>query len=117
MSPVWKRAKNSVASGSVSTSAKNALVTGASGGIGAAVAVALAEAGADVTCHGNTRPAEQTCEAITQLGRRALAVQAYLSEPRAAIGLFELVCEYAVPDILVNNAGVIRGAKAVDYSD
>jgi NAD(P)-dependent dehydrogenase (short-subunit alcohol dehydrogenase family) len=47
---------------------RTALVTWAASGIGAAIAVALAEAGADVICHGNTRPAERTAEAIAQLG-------------------------------------------------
>jgi 2-deoxy-D-gluconate 3-dehydrogenase len=94
-----------------------ALVTGASAGIGAAIAVALAEAGADVICHGNTRPAELTCDAIAQLGRRAFALQADLAEPEAAADLFERAGQCAIPDILVNNAGVIRRASAVDYSD
>jgi 2-dehydro-3-deoxy-D-gluconate 5-dehydrogenase len=96
---------------------RTALVTGASAAIGAAVAVALAEAGADVICHGNTHPAERTCEAIAQLGRRAFALQADLVEPEAAARLFERACQHAVPDILVNKAGVIRRANAVDYSD
>ncbi len=42
-------------------SGKTALVTGSSAGLGAAIALALAEAGADVICHGNSRPAEETC--------------------------------------------------------
>ena len=96
---------------------KTALVTGASAGIGAAVAVALAEAGADVICHGNTHSAEHTCEAVARLGCRAFALQADLGEPAAAVGLFERACQYGVPDILVNNAGVIRRASAVEYSD
>jgi 2-deoxy-D-gluconate 3-dehydrogenase len=96
---------------------KTALVTGASAGIGAAAAIALAEAGADVICHGNTHPAERTCEAIAQLGRRAFALQSDLAQPEAAADLFERACQCAVPDILVNNAGVIRRARAVDYSD
>ena len=96
---------------------KTALVTGASAGIGAAVALAFAEAGADVICHGNTRPAERTCEAIAQRGRRAFPLKADLAEPGAAANLFERACQYAIPDILVNNAGVIRRANAVDYSD
>jgi 2-deoxy-D-gluconate 3-dehydrogenase len=96
---------------------KTALVTGASAGIGAALAIALAEAGADVICHGNSRPAEHTAEAIARLGRRAFALQADLAEPGAAVGLFERACQYAVPDILVNNAGVIRRADAIAYSD
>jgi 2-dehydro-3-deoxy-D-gluconate 5-dehydrogenase len=96
---------------------RTALVTGASAGIGAAIAVALAEAGADVICHGNTRPAELTCDAIAQLGRRAFALQSDLAEPEAAADLFERAGQCAIPDILVNNAGVIRRASAVDYSD
>ena len=47
---------------------KVALVTGAATGLGQAVAIALAEAGADVSCHGNTRSPEATCEAIAKLG-------------------------------------------------
>jgi len=94
-----------------------ALVTGASAGIGAAVAVALAEAGADVLCHGNTHSADHTCEAITRTGGRAFALQADLREPDAAASLFERAGQYGVPDILVNNAGVIRRANAVEYSD
>jgi 2-dehydro-3-deoxy-D-gluconate 5-dehydrogenase len=96
---------------------KTGLVTGASAGIGAAIAIALAEAGADVICHGNTHPAERTCEAIAKLGRRAFALQADLTQPSAAADLFERTCQYAIPDILVNNAGVIRRASATVYSD
>lgn len=96
---------------------KTALVTGASAGIGAAIAVALAEAGADVICHGNARPTEQTCEAITRLGSRAFALQADLREPDAAVELFERAGQFGVLDILINNAGIIRRSSAVEYSE
>ncbi|HEX9189917.1 MAG TPA: SDR family NAD(P)-dependent oxidoreductase, partial [Vicinamibacteria bacterium] len=51
-----------------------ALVTGASRGLGAAIATGLAEAGADVAVHGNTRSPEATCARVRALGRRALPV-------------------------------------------
>ena len=57
-----------------------ALVTGASAGLGQAIAIALAEAGADVACHGNTRAPDSTCQAITKLGRKAVAVTGDLSD-------------------------------------
>lgn len=96
---------------------KTALVTGASAGLGAAIAVALAEAGADVVCHGNTRPAGETCKKIKQLGRRAAAVHFDLGRLEGAIELFEQAQQLAPIDIVINNAGTIRRAPAVEYSD
>jgi 2-deoxy-D-gluconate 3-dehydrogenase len=98
--------------------AQTALVTGASAGLGQAIAVALAEAGADVACHGNTRMPDATCEAITKLGRKAFAITGDLSDrqtPRVLIE--ETVKHFGRLDILVNNAGTIRRAPAVDYSE
>jgi len=96
---------------------KTALVTGASAGLGAAIAVALAEAGANVVCHGNTRPANETCKKVRHLGRRAAAVQADLGSPQGADEIFEEARQFAPIDIVINNAGTIRRAPAVEYSD
>jgi 2-deoxy-D-gluconate 3-dehydrogenase len=97
---------------------KIALVTGAATGIGAAIARALADAGADVACHGNTRPADATCEAIRKGGRRAIAVQGDLSNRRAAPGIVDATLkEFGRVDILINNAGLIRRSPAVDHSE
>ena len=96
---------------------KTALVTGASAGLGAAIAVALAEAGADVVCHGNTRPAIETCKKIRHLGRRAAAVQSDLGSPQGADEIFEEARQFAPIDIVINNAGTICRAPAVEYSD
>lgn len=97
---------------------KTALVTGASAGLGAAIAVALAESGADVACHGNSREPDATCERVAQLGRRSHAIKGDLSKRETpdkiideAINAFERV------DILINNAGTIRRTPAVDYSE
>jgi 2-dehydro-3-deoxy-D-gluconate 5-dehydrogenase len=95
-----------------------ALVTGASAGLGRAIAVALAEAGADVACHGNTRAPDATCETITSLGRQALAVTGDLADaatPRALVE--ETISRFGRLDILVNNAGTIRRAPAVEYAE
>src|SRR5690348_11390655 len=94
---------------------KTALVTGSSAGLGAAIAVALAEAGADVICHGNSRPAEETCQKIQRMGRRAAAIQSDLGRPSGAQELFEKAQSFAGIDILVNNAGTIRRAPAHQY--
>jgi len=95
-----------------------ALVTGASTGLGAAVAVALAEAGAQVSCHGNTRSPESTCDRIQSAGGVAHAIAGDLVKPETARSLVEQTLErFGRIDILVNNAGTIRRAPAVDYSD
>jgi 2-deoxy-D-gluconate 3-dehydrogenase len=97
---------------------KTALVTGASAGLGQAIAIALAEAGADVACHGNTRAPEGTCDAVTRLGRRAFAVSGDLSDATTPQKLIsQTVAEFGRLDILVNNAGTIRRAPATDYSE
>jgi 2-deoxy-D-gluconate 3-dehydrogenase len=97
---------------------KVALVTGASAGLGAAIAIALAEAGAEVACHGNSRTADATCETITSLGRKALAVQGNLENREVPRQLIETtIQEFGQLDILINNAGTIRRAAATDYSE
>jgi len=97
---------------------KVALVTGASAGLGQAIAIALAEAGAGVSCHGNTRAPDGTCVAINNLGRQAFAVTGDLSNSRTPRTLVEETIKlFGRLDILVNNAGTIRRAPAVDYSE
>jgi 2-deoxy-D-gluconate 3-dehydrogenase len=97
---------------------KTALVTGASAGLGAAIALALAEAGADVACHGNSRPPTPTCAAIEAVGRRALPVTGDLRDRETPERLVEeTVRGLGGVDILVNNAGMIRRAPSVEYSE
>jgi len=98
-------------------SGRVAVVTGANTGIGQAIAVALAEAGADVACVGRT-PAEDTVERIRALGRRGEIVSADLStiEPVTRV-VDETVERLGRLDILVNNAGIIRRADAVDFTE
>ncbi len=95
-----------------------ALVTGASAGLGAAIAVALAEAGSDVVAHGNSRTPDATCEQIKSLGRRTLGVRGDLANKTVPRELVEqTLAEFGRLDILVNNAGTIRRAPAVDYTE
>ena len=95
-----------------------ALVTGAPAGLGQAIAVALAEAGADVACHGNTRTPDATLEAISRVGRQAFAVAGDLAEKETPKALIDATIEkFGRIDILVNNAGTIRRAPAADYSE
>lgn len=95
-----------------------ALVTGASTGLGAAIAIALAEAGAHVACHGNSRSPQATCDWIKNAGGMAHAISGDLSQPDTPRHLVDQTLErFGRIDILINNAGTIRRAPAADYSD
>jgi 2-deoxy-D-gluconate 3-dehydrogenase len=96
---------------------KLALVTGSASGLGRAIALALAEAGASVACHGNRRSADETSTAIRSLGQReSQSFTADLSTPGGADFLYEAVSKaMKVPDILVNNAGTIYREPAESH--
>ena len=86
-----------------------ALVTGASRGIGRAIAIALARCGADVAVNYRTQKdkAQVTRQQITSLGRRAMEVQADVSRsPEVAHMVADVEKELGPVDILVNNAGL-----------
>ncbi|REK53905.1 MAG: beta-ketoacyl-ACP reductase [Thermobacillus sp.] len=90
---------------------KKALVTGASRGIGRAIAIALAEAGADVAINyaGSAQAASETAAAVEALGRKALLVQADVGKLDAFEQMVAQVLEaFGSLDILVNNAGITR---------
>jgi 3-oxoacyl-[acyl-carrier protein] reductase len=95
----------------IDLSGKAALVTGGSRGIGRAIALRLAEQGADVafSYRGNAEAAEKTRTEIEAGGRRGLAVQADVTDPSAAESLVAGTIEaFGKVDILVNNAGITR---------
>ena len=91
---------------------KVALVTGSASGLGAAIAIALAQAGATVACHGNRRAATETASCI---GAKAAAFRADLSSTAGPEALFDqVIAALGHVDILVNNAGTIHRDAAVD---
>lgn len=93
-----------------------ALVTGAASGLGAAIAEALAEAGARVACHGNRRPADTTAQRLRERGFVAESFSADLATVGGAARLYsEVVSKMGEPGVLVNNAGMIFREQAEDY--
>jgi 3-oxoacyl-[acyl-carrier protein] reductase len=96
---------------------KRALVTGGSRGIGAAIALVLAENGADIafTYQNRVEHADRVVELIRQMGQRAIAVQADNAEPEAIEGAVkEAIAALDGIDILVNNAGLGYGGRIED---
>ncbi len=95
---------------------KVALVTGASRGIGQAIALALAREGADVAlnCSTSVKAAEEVAQEIKKLGQRAMVVQADVADKAAVDEMVKkVVAEFGRIDILVNNAGMsVVGASS-----
>jgi len=97
---------------------KMALVTGASRGLGAAIAVGLAEAGADVVAHGHTRSTDDTVARIRAASRRGHGISGDLADRAVPERLVqEAIALLGGLDVVVNNAGTIRRAPAVETSD
>ena len=104
---------------------KVALVTGGSRGIGRAIALKLAENGADVAINyaGNTAAAEEVKAAIEQMGRKALLIQCSVADTDGVQAMVnQVVKEMGRLDILVNNAGITRDGllmrmKEADWDD
>ncbi len=100
-----------------SLAGKVALVTGANTGLGQAIAVGLAAAGADIAAVGRSDPAE-TAAAVRAAGRRCHWVKADLgAKPDHAAIVAEAGSKLGRCDILVNNAGIIRRADALEFSE
>ena len=100
-----------------SLAGKVALVTGANTGLGQAVAVALAEAGANVAAAGRSAPTE-TQGLVEATGAKFLSIQADFGsiEPVQRV-VDETVSAFGKVDILVNNAGIIRRADSIEFSE
>jgi 3-oxoacyl-[acyl-carrier protein] reductase len=90
---------------------KIALVTGASRGIGRAIALGLAEAGADIVINyaGNEQAAREVAEQVEQLGRRSFLIRADVADAAQVEDMIKQTLErFERLDILVNNAGITR---------
>ena len=97
---------------------KTALVTGSSRGLGAAIAVALAQAGANLAVHGSSAPPKATQHKIQALGVDSIALTGDVGDAVVCARLVEdTVRHFGSIDILVNNAGIIRRAPAAEYSE
>lgn len=97
---------------------KTALVTGATTGIGQAMCVALAEAGADVAGVGSSGNFAETQAAVEATGRRFVGIQANLEKMEETRTVVSRAIEaLGGIDILVNNAGIIKRAPSLEFSE
>jgi len=104
-------------SGMFDLTGKVAVVTGANTGIGQAIALALAGAGADIAAVGRSS-CDETVAAVRALGRKAVFIAADLSTIAPVGDIVEqTVGDLGGFDILVNNAGIIRRADSVDFTE
>lgn len=103
-----------------SLAGKTALVTGCNRGIGMAMAIGLAEAGADIIGVSGSMPlaGSEIEKAVTATGRKFIAYQADMKDRTAVYQFVKSVNEnHPVVDILINNAGTIRRAPAAEHPD
>ena len=97
---------------------KNALVTGSRTGLGAAIVIGLAEAGANVIVHGSKETGiDGVVAAVRATGAKSARAIADLADPESPQRLVDLtVREFGSIDILINNAGILRRKPAADYT-
>ena len=101
-----------------SRNGKTALMTGSSRGLGAGIAMALAEAGANVAIHGSRKAPEATQQMFSKIGANQFAVVGDVGDASVCSRLTEqVVHHFGAIDILVNNAGTIRRAAAAEHSE
>jgi 2-deoxy-D-gluconate 3-dehydrogenase len=94
-----------------------AIVTGANTGIGQAIAVGLARAGADIVGVGRSTMTETEAK-VRSDGRRFVSITSDLSQSGVARSVIaQALAAGAAPDVLVNNAGIIRRADALDFTE
>jgi len=97
---------------------KNALVTGSHKGLGAAIAIAMAQSGANVAVHGRSGESQSVMDAVRKTGSTAISVTGDVSDTKACEKIVDAtVHRLGSLDILVNNAGIIRRAPASEYSE
>src|SRR6476659_8075317 len=98
---------------------KKAIVTGGGRGLGRAIAIGLAQFGADVAIVARTASElETTAREIEKLGRRALVFPADVSKKASIESVVnDVVARWGRIDILVNNAGVDAAKPAIDYNE
>jgi 2-deoxy-D-gluconate 3-dehydrogenase len=98
---------------------RNALITGSRTGLGAGMAIGLAQAGANVVVNGSTdKGIDDVCEAVRACGVKAVRGVADIATAKACEELVELtVRELGSIDILINNAGIIRRGPVADFSE
>ena len=98
-------------------SGRRAIVTGANTGIGQAIAIALAEAGADIAGVGRSAM-DETAALVSKTGRKFVPFRADLSDFAVVGSLIDRIEGEAGPaDILINNAGIIRRNDALDFTE
>jgi len=96
---------------------KTAIVTGAARGLGQAISVGLAEAGANVVIVTNASPAEETLALVEATGQKGIIVKADVGDQAQLPGIIEQAKHaFGSIDILVNNAGIIRRTPAAEFS-
>ncbi|MBS1583983.1 MAG: SDR family oxidoreductase [Bacteroidetes bacterium] len=103
----------------ISLARQTALVTGASSGIGQAVAIALANAGANIVVnyHSDEEGAAATLNAVTQAGKKGIIYKADIGQEEEVLAMFAAATrEFGTLDILVNNAGIQRDGKFSELS-
>jgi len=103
----------------VTLTGQPALVTGANSGIGKAVAIGLARAGADVVVNYVTQPeaADEVAHQIESLGRRALVIQADVSKEDEVISMFaKAIDHFGTLHVVVSNAGLQRDSAYIDMT-